>query len=145
MLLNNEDCHICSKDGIFVLENRRANIFPWKLSRVVRKKTYGATEVLFLPVCKMQSAISNQMIRFIYNMLLADRAVFFFPGYFAKMIRRGGYREKFGQRLGIYAASAENPFESTLDLATRGERRRRKIALKLAMRYARSKTDFTGC
>jgi 3-deoxy-D-manno-octulosonic-acid transferase len=28
--------------------------------------------------------------------------LFFLPGYFVKMIRRGGYREKFGQRLGIY-------------------------------------------
>jgi 3-deoxy-D-manno-octulosonic-acid transferase len=28
--------------------------------------------------------------------------VFFLPGYFMKMVRRGGYREKFGQRLGIY-------------------------------------------
>jgi 3-deoxy-D-manno-octulosonic-acid transferase len=26
----------------------------------------------------------------------------FLPGYFIKMFRRGGYREKFGQRLGIY-------------------------------------------
>jgi 3-deoxy-D-manno-octulosonic-acid transferase len=26
----------------------------------------------------------------------------FLPGYFIKMVRRGGYREKFGQRLGIY-------------------------------------------
>jgi 3-deoxy-D-manno-octulosonic-acid transferase len=28
--------------------------------------------------------------------------LFFLPGYFMKMVRRGGYREKFGQRLGIY-------------------------------------------
>jgi 3-deoxy-D-manno-octulosonic-acid transferase len=28
--------------------------------------------------------------------------LFFLPGYLVKMFRRGGYREKFGQRLGIY-------------------------------------------
>jgi 3-deoxy-D-manno-octulosonic-acid transferase len=42
------------------------------------------------------------MIRFIYNLFWPLGLVFFLPGYFAKMIRRGGYREKFGQRLGIY-------------------------------------------
>ena len=42
------------------------------------------------------------MIRFIYNLLWPIGLSFFLPGYFAKMIRRGGYREKFGQRLGIY-------------------------------------------
>jgi 3-deoxy-D-manno-octulosonic-acid transferase len=42
------------------------------------------------------------MIRFIYNLLWPLGLLFFLPGYFAKMLRRGGYREKFGQRLGIY-------------------------------------------
>ena len=42
------------------------------------------------------------MIRFIYNLFWPFGLLFFLPGYFAKMIRRGGYREKFGQRLGIY-------------------------------------------
>ena len=42
------------------------------------------------------------MIRFIYNLLWPIGLLFFLPGYCAKMIRRGGYREKFGQRLGIY-------------------------------------------
>ena len=42
------------------------------------------------------------MIRFIYNLLWPIGLLFFLPGYFLKMIRRGGYREKFGQRLGIY-------------------------------------------
>jgi 3-deoxy-D-manno-octulosonic-acid transferase len=28
--------------------------------------------------------------------------LFFLPGYFMKMVRRGGYREKFGQRLSVY-------------------------------------------
>jgi 3-deoxy-D-manno-octulosonic-acid transferase len=42
------------------------------------------------------------MIRFIYNLFWPMGLLFFLPGYFVKMIRRGGYRQKFGQRLGIY-------------------------------------------
>jgi 3-deoxy-D-manno-octulosonic-acid transferase len=42
------------------------------------------------------------MIRFVYNLFWPIGLLFFLPGYLAKMIRRGGYREKFGQRLGIY-------------------------------------------
>ena len=42
------------------------------------------------------------MIRFIYNLFWPLGLLFFLPGYFVKMVRRGGYREKFGQRLGIY-------------------------------------------
>src|SRR5438309_7399980 len=42
------------------------------------------------------------MVRFIYNLLWPLGLLFFLPGYFLKMVRRGGYREKFGQRLGIY-------------------------------------------
>jgi 3-deoxy-D-manno-octulosonic-acid transferase len=42
------------------------------------------------------------MIRFIYNLFWPIGLLFFLPGYFVKMIRRGGYRAKFGQRLGMY-------------------------------------------
>jgi 3-deoxy-D-manno-octulosonic-acid transferase len=42
------------------------------------------------------------MIRLIYNLLWPIGLLFFLPGYLLKMVRRGGYREKFGQRLGIY-------------------------------------------
>jgi 3-deoxy-D-manno-octulosonic-acid transferase len=42
------------------------------------------------------------MIRFIYNLFWPIGLLFFLPRYFTKMIRRGGYREKFGERLGIY-------------------------------------------
>ena len=42
------------------------------------------------------------MIRFVYNLFWPIGLLFFLPGYLAKMVRRGGYREKFGQRLGIY-------------------------------------------
>jgi 3-deoxy-D-manno-octulosonic-acid transferase len=48
------------------------------------------------------------MIRFIYNLFWPLGVLFFLPGYFAKMIRRGGYREKFGQRLGIYDGEVRN-------------------------------------
>src|SRR5438270_351927 len=44
------------------------------------------------------------MIRFIYNLLWPLGLMFFLPGYLIKMFRRGNYREKFGQRLGIYDA-----------------------------------------
>jgi 3-deoxy-D-manno-octulosonic-acid transferase len=42
------------------------------------------------------------LIRFIYNLFWPIGFVFFLPGYCIKMVRRGGYRERFGQRLGIY-------------------------------------------
>jgi 3-deoxy-D-manno-octulosonic-acid transferase len=42
------------------------------------------------------------MIRLIYNLLWPIGLLFFLPGYLLKMVRRGGYREKFGQRLGSY-------------------------------------------
>jgi 3-deoxy-D-manno-octulosonic-acid transferase len=42
------------------------------------------------------------VIRFIYNLLWPLGLLFFLPAYLVKMFRRGGYREKFGQRLGIY-------------------------------------------
>lgn len=48
------------------------------------------------------------MIRFIYNLCWPLGLLIFLPGYFAKMIRRGGYREKFGQRVGIYDREVRN-------------------------------------
>jgi 3-deoxy-D-manno-octulosonic-acid transferase len=41
-------------------------------------------------------------MRFVYNLLWPLGLLLFLPGYIVKMIRRGGYREKFGQRLGWY-------------------------------------------
>ncbi len=42
------------------------------------------------------------MIRLIYNLLFPIGLLLFLPGYVVKMWRRGNYRHKFGQRLGIY-------------------------------------------
>ncbi|HST30503.1 MAG TPA: 3-deoxy-D-manno-octulosonic acid transferase [Chthoniobacterales bacterium] len=42
------------------------------------------------------------MIRLIYNLLWPIGLLLFLPGYLIKMFRRGGYRNKFGQRFGIY-------------------------------------------
>jgi 3-deoxy-D-manno-octulosonic-acid transferase len=42
------------------------------------------------------------VIRLVYNLLWPVGLLFFLPGYLGKMFRRGGYREKFGQRLGFY-------------------------------------------
>jgi 3-deoxy-D-manno-octulosonic-acid transferase len=42
------------------------------------------------------------VIRFVYNLLWPIGLLFFLPGYFMKMVRRGGYSKKFEQRLGIY-------------------------------------------
>src|SRR3989442_6426447 len=54
-----------------------------------------------MPV-RLGPILHSVVIRFIYNLLWPIGLLFFLPGYFLKMIRRGGYREKFGQRLGIY-------------------------------------------
>jgi len=42
------------------------------------------------------------MIRLIYNLLFPLALLVFLPGYVVKMLRRGNYRDKFGQRLGFY-------------------------------------------
>ena len=49
-LLNNESLsQLLEPNGIFVLEKRPTDTLPQtKFWRVIRQKTYGATEVLFL-------------------------------------------------------------------------------------------------
>jgi 3-deoxy-D-manno-octulosonic-acid transferase len=73
------------------------------------------------------------MIRFIYNLFWPIGLLIFLPGYFAKMLRRGGYREKFGQRLGIYDGEVRDRLSSQrstwLHAVSVGEV---NIALKLA-------------
>ncbi|MGE5208990.1 MAG: 3-deoxy-D-manno-octulosonic acid transferase, partial [Alphaproteobacteria bacterium] len=50
------------------------------------------------------------MIRFIYNLFWPIGLLLFLPGYLAKMVRRGGYREKFWQRMGIYDRQVRDKF-----------------------------------
>ena len=73
------------------------------------------------------------MIRFIYNLFWPLGLLIFLPGYCAKMIRRGGYREKFGQRVGIYDDEMRNRLSNQrstwLHAVSVGEV---NIALKLA-------------
>ncbi|HEY2680600.1 MAG TPA: glycosyltransferase N-terminal domain-containing protein, partial [Candidatus Udaeobacter sp.] len=73
------------------------------------------------------------MTRFLYNLLWPLGLFIFLPGYFAKMMRRGGYREKFGQRLGIYDSEVRNRLSNQrstwLHAVSVGEV---NIALKLA-------------
>ena len=42
------------------------------------------------------------MIRFFYNLLYPVGLLFFLPGQISKLLRRGNYRHKFGQRFGFY-------------------------------------------
>jgi len=73
------------------------------------------------------------VIRFLYNFLWPLGLLIFLPGYVAKMIRRGGYRPKFGQRLGIYDPEVRhrlsNEHPTWLHAVSVGEV---NIALKLA-------------
>src|SRR5207253_8929165 len=58
LLANEELSQLMDADGIFVLEKRPAEALPQvKQWHLVRQKTYGATEVLFL------SGVRNQKIR----------------------------------------------------------------------------------
>src|SRR5216110_2081733 len=47
------------------------------------------------------------MIRFFYNLLYPLGLLLFLPGQIAKLLRRGNYRHKFGQRLGIYGSDVQ--------------------------------------
>lgn len=44
------------------------------------------------------------MIRFLYNLVYPIGLLFFLPGQIGKLVRRGNYREKIGQRFGFYDA-----------------------------------------
>src|SRR6266571_2917708 len=83
------------------------------------------------------------MIRFIYNLFWPVGLLFFLPGYLAKMIRRGGYRERFGQRLGIYdralRARLSKQRSTWLHAVSVGEV---NVALKLANALRRLEPDL---
>lgn len=82
------------------------------------------------------------MIRFIYNLLWPLGLLFFLPGYLVKMFRRGGYREKFGQRLGFYDVNLAQRLTNALWLhaVSVGEV---AIALKLAAKLPSRKIVLT--
>jgi 3-deoxy-D-manno-octulosonic-acid transferase len=75
------------------------------------------------------------MIRLLYNLLFPLALLFFLPGYAVKMFRRGNYRNKFGQRLGLYdratRARLSQGHQTWMHAVSVGEV---MIALKLAAR-----------
>src|SRR5882762_9068138 len=87
--------------------------------------------------------IRNSVIRFIYNLLWPIGLLVFLPGYLVKMFRRGGYREKFGQRLGFYDAGVRDRLarqnSTWLHAVSVGEV---SIALKLARQLRTLQPDF---
>src|ERR1043165_2663956 len=44
----------------------------------------------------------GRMIRFFYNLFYPIGLIFFVPGQISKLLRRGNYRHKLGQRFGFY-------------------------------------------
>ena len=52
------------------------------------------------------------MIRFFYNLLYPLGLLFFLPGRISKLLRRGNYRHKFGQRFGFYEADVRRRLAS---------------------------------
>ena len=83
------------------------------------------------------------MIRLLYNLLFPFALLFFLPGYVAKMLRRGNYREKFGQRLGFYdpatRATLAAGHRTWLHAVSVGEV---MIALKLAAKMKAHEPDL---
>jgi 3-deoxy-D-manno-octulosonic-acid transferase len=75
------------------------------------------------------------MTRLLYNLLFPLALLFFLPGYVVKMFRRGNYRNKFGQRLGLYGratrARLSQGHQTWMHAVSVGEV---MIALKLATR-----------
>jgi 3-deoxy-D-manno-octulosonic-acid transferase len=83
------------------------------------------------------------VIRLIYNLLWPVGLLVFLPGYLVKMFRRGGYREKFGQRLGFYDAVVQDRLarqsSTWLHAVSVGEA---SIALKLARQLRTIEPDL---
>ena len=83
------------------------------------------------------------MIRLLYNLLFPFALLFFLPGYVVKMLRRGNYREKFGQRLGFYdpatRAKLSAGHQTWLHAVSVGEV---MIALKLAAKMKAHEPDL---
>ena len=83
------------------------------------------------------------MIRFLYNLLFPIALLFFLPSYIGKMLRRGNYRHKFGQRLGFYDRDVRQSLSSHrwtwIHAVSVGEV---MIALKLATKLKEREPDL---
>lgn len=83
------------------------------------------------------------MIRFFYNLFYPIGLLFFLPGQVAKLIRRGNYRHKFGQRLGLYDHEVKARLSSRrctwIHAVSVGEV---AIALKLAAKLKELEPEF---
>jgi 3-deoxy-D-manno-octulosonic-acid transferase len=83
------------------------------------------------------------MTRLIYNLLWPIGLLLFLPSYLAKMFRRGGYRENFGQRLGFYSTQYRHRLRGKkptwIHAVSVGEV---VIALKLAEQLRRLQPDL---
>ena len=97
--------------GVFALEKRPGEALPETkiYGRSLARKNMVPPRSYFYPqipqaVYPPRRAIRNRVILFTPQFALASSGFsFFFARLFdEKMVRRGGYREKFGQRLGIY-------------------------------------------
>ena len=95
-----------------------------------------------------------RVVRFFYNLLFPIVLLLLLPGFLIRMMRRGSYRHKFGQRFGIYSAGVRDKIAGTnrvwVHAVSVGEV---NIALKLiqsmreadpAMGFVLSTTTSTG-
>lgn len=83
------------------------------------------------------------MIRFLYNLLYPIGLIFFLPGQIAKLLRRGNYRHKFGQRFGFYDEAVRSRLAAQrctwIHAVSVGEV---AVALKLATKLRELDPDF---
>jgi 3-deoxy-D-manno-octulosonic-acid transferase len=83
------------------------------------------------------------MIRLFYNLFYPVGLLFFLPGQISKLVRRGNYRHKFGQRFGFYDRAVRARLASRrctwMHAVSVGEV---AIALKLAAKLRQLEPDF---
>ena len=83
------------------------------------------------------------MIRFFYNLLYPIGLIFFLPGQIAKLVRRGNYKHKLGQRFGVYGPEVRTRLaahrNTWIHAVSVGEV---SIALKLAAKLRQLDPDF---
>ena len=85
------------------------------------------------------------MIRFFYNLLYPLGLLLFLPGQISKLLRRGNYRHKFGQRFGVYDRDVQSRLASHrctwIHAVSVGEV---AIALKLSAKLKELDPEFFG-